>query len=233
MKHQAQKIALISDIHGNLPALESVIEQCRRKGVQKIWNLGDITGYIPFPNDVIEILEQENAVSVVGNYDRKVISFPPKKKKWKKKKKRKKFHAFEWNSDNLTSANRKILKSLPEEVRLGIEGHRILLTHETPDSCHEALFPETFKSRFKELAVIADADIVCIGHSHIPFKKNVSNTLFVNPGSIGLPVDGRHSSYTTLEFSSDYVKVNFHTVLFDVERVKRAMDAASISLSLL
>ena len=75
------KIALIGDVHANLPALEAVLDHARKQGVEAIWNIGDWVGYNAFPNGVVELLRQEHALSIVGNYDLKVLRFKKKQEK--------------------------------------------------------------------------------------------------------------------------------------------------------
>src|SRR3972149_11018757 len=70
---------LIGDIHSNLPALKAVLEDASNRGVSEIWNVGDLTGYGAFPDDVVRRLRKENAQSVTGNYDLKVLKVREKK----------------------------------------------------------------------------------------------------------------------------------------------------------
>ena len=90
------KIALIGDIHANLPALEAVLEDAHKRKVEAIWNIGDMLGYNAFPDQVVKRLRKERVVSIVGNYDLKVLKFKKKAKKWRKKKHPDKYRAFKW-----------------------------------------------------------------------------------------------------------------------------------------
>jgi hypothetical protein len=85
-KTRSTKIALLSDIHGNLPALEAVLEDAAQRRIAGLWNLGDMLGYAPFPNEVLRRLREVGAVSIVGNYDRKVLDFASKAGAWKRTK---------------------------------------------------------------------------------------------------------------------------------------------------
>ncbi|MFA5272406.1 MAG: metallophosphoesterase family protein, partial [Candidatus Omnitrophota bacterium] len=80
------KIAVISDVHANLPALEAVLKDVKEKRVQEIWDLGDSVGYSPFPNEVLASFRRERVKGLLGNYDKKVLSFPRERKKWRKEK---------------------------------------------------------------------------------------------------------------------------------------------------
>ena len=95
------KIVLIADIHGNLPALETVLADAKKQGAETIWNLGDWLGYGPFPNKVVELLRRRKAKSIVGNYDLKVLDFNPMKPKWRRKKGSPKYFSFAWTAKQL------------------------------------------------------------------------------------------------------------------------------------
>ena len=88
------KIALLADVHANLPALEAVLTHAEDQGVDAIWNTGDFIGYGAFPDSVVQRLWHENALSIVGNYDLKVLKFKNKRHKWRKSKHPLKFYAF-------------------------------------------------------------------------------------------------------------------------------------------
>jgi putative phosphoesterase len=184
------KIALIGDVHANLPALEAVLNHARQQKVEAIWNVGDFVGYGAFPNQVVERLRREQAVSIAGNYDLKVLRFTKKRKKWRKKKQLQKFLAFQWTHRTLTKKNHRYLRSLPGESELQVEGLRILLTHGSPASEDEHLTPDTPGERLRELASMVEADLVICGHSHRPFVRQVDGVCFINTGSVGRPDDG-------------------------------------------
>ncbi|MBU2102984.1 MAG: metallophosphatase family protein [Candidatus Omnitrophica bacterium] len=78
------KIALISDIHANLPALSAVLADIKRRKIGVIWNLGDSVGYGPFPRETLALLMRLGLRSIRGNYDDKVLLFPRKARIWKK-----------------------------------------------------------------------------------------------------------------------------------------------------
>jgi len=123
MKQRSTKsrtILLCSDIHGNLPALEAILDATRAESIDEIWNLGDITGYAPFPVGVIELLRNRRATNIIGNYDQKVLAFRDHRDQWKGNKRSDKYAAFEWNHGQLSAEARKFLKSLPESIKFQI-----------------------------------------------------------------------------------------------------------------
>ena len=192
------KVALIADIHANLPALQAVLAHARKRKVKAIWNAGDFVGYGPFPDEVVRRVREEEALSIAGNYDLKVLRADrPPRAKDKDPEKR---YAFKWALDNLSPESREHLASLPRELRLNVAGWRVLLTHGSPESNKEHLTPETPKSRLRRLARKAKADLIVCGHSHAPFARRVGAHWFVNPGSVGRPDDGNpQASYAVAD----------------------------------
>jgi len=228
-KKKPPTIALISDIHGNLPALEAVLDDAARHGAQTIWNLGDMLGYAPFPNEVLQALQEAGAVSIIGNYDLKVLDFERKRRRWKRMKAPAKFIGFQWNDARLQPDSRVLLASLARQIRCTINGMEVLLVHGSPASIDELLSSDTPVPRFEVLAEKAEADLVVCGHSHEPFVRRIGKTYFVNPGSVGRPEGGDwQASYSLLAIADGDVKVGHRRVPYDIERVVRAVHAAGL-----
>ncbi len=212
------KIALLGDVHANLPALEAVLAHAHQQKIDAIWNIGDWVGYNAFPNEVIERLQREGAVSIVGNYDLKVLRFKKKREKWRQSKHPQKFLAFQWAYKTLTKKNRRYLRALPQEIVLRFAGASALLTHGSPASNQEALTPFTPEERLRELAAIAEVEIVVCGHSHQPFAREVDGVWFINTGSVGRPDDGDpRPSYAALTLAKRDFHVEHHRLDYDVE----------------
>jgi putative phosphoesterase len=213
------QVALIGDVHANLPALEAVLEHAHKRAVVAIWNVGDFVGYGAFPNEVVERLREEHAQSIIGNYDLKVLDIKHKKKKWRRKRIPLKILAFEWAYQKLSKQSRQYLRSLSEEIRFDWEGKRVLLTHASPASNEEALDLNTPESRLRELAQMAQADLIICGHSHQPFTRLVNGVLFINTGSVGRPDDGDpRATYAIMQITGDAIAVEHFRVAYDVEK---------------
>lgn len=218
------KVALLGDVHANLPALEAVLSHARQHSVKEIWNVGDFVGYGAYPNEVIKLLRKVGAKSIVGNYDLKVLNFPNKKAKWRKSKKAEKYIAFKWANKKLNTSNRRYLSGLPGELRMEVGGRFILLTHGTPLSNEEPLTLDTPVERLDELARIAQADIIVCGHSHQPFVLQIDATWFINTGSVGRPGDGDpRACYAVMDIDQDELKVCHYRVEYDVSRAAAAV----------
>lgn len=183
-------VALLGDVHGNLPALERVLEDARGRGAGAIWNAGDFVGYGAFPEQVVGRLREAGALSIVGNYDRKVLSLEEGDDAWLDGKMPEKRIAFQWAFDQLSRESRDYLRSLPAEERLDLHGRRVLITHASPAACDELVTPDTPGERLEELAAMAGAEVVVFGHSHRPLVRTCAGVTFINPGSVGRPGDG-------------------------------------------
>ncbi|MEI8132199.1 MAG: metallophosphoesterase family protein, partial [Leptolinea sp.] len=160
------KIALISDVHGNLPALEAVLAHSGEMKVKQIWNLGDFTGFGAFPDQVVLSLKKKKAISLIGNYDAKVLKVPQKLNEWKSQKVPEKWLSFQWSYDHLSKKSREYLASLPETYKQEVKGWKVLFTHGSPESMDEPLTDDTPQERLRELAKKSHANIILCGHSH-------------------------------------------------------------------
>ncbi|MEN8189781.1 MAG: metallophosphoesterase family protein, partial [Thermodesulfobacteriota bacterium] len=172
-------ILLISDIHGNYPALQAIEKDVANVALDLVINCGDSTVYGSFPNETLKWLRKNKAVSILGNTDRKVIKLL-KGHDFKKPSKPEKRVMYTWTAEVLKKKNRKYLCSLPDERHIETEGITIGIFHGSPEDRDEFLFPDTDQNRFEELAGLAGCDIIVTGHSHTPFDKNLKQSRFIN-----------------------------------------------------
>lgn len=221
------KIALVSDIHANLPALETVLDHIRQQGITEIWNAGDLVGYGPYPDEVVCLVQSLGTHSIIGNYDQKVLKFPTKSEKWMDRKKPDKFLAFQWAYQHLSKNSIAYLSELPEEIRLTNSGHKVLITHGSPKSNEEHLSPATPISRLQKLAKLSLSDLVICGHSHQPFSRQANGVWFINPGSVGRPDDGDpRTCYAVLDLEPAQIITTHYRLDYDIERaVQHIRDA--------
>lgn len=223
------KVALISDIHGNLPALEAVLQHAGEMKVKTVWCLGDFTGFGANPDQVVLLLKKLKAACIIGNYDQSVLKIPKKSDDWKAKDKYEKWFSFDWSYHQLSKKSLEFLKDLPETRKETVKEWKILFTHGSPDSIDEPLNDETPQERLKELAHKAHSNIILCGHSHQPFMRFAGGSIFINPGSVGRMFDGDpRASYAVLSIKKHKVEADFFRIDYDIEREAGAQIAAGL-----
>ncbi len=209
------KIAVLADVHGNLHALEAIIQDAERRAVDAFLNAGDAIGYGAFPNEVVELLRAKNVVSVLGNFDSEVMKKDDKKKGEKRL-------ALRIAKKELSKSCETYLRSLPRSITLEMAGKKLLMVHGSPNSIEEHIYLDTTEKRLKELARTVNADVVIMGHSHLQFAREVNGVSFINPGSVGRPDDGNpQTAYAVVNsnpFSVQLVRLNY-----DVESAAEAL----------
>jgi putative phosphoesterase len=229
-------IALLGDVHANLPALDAVLADVKKRGVDQIWNIGDFIGYGAYPDEVVKRLRKEGVISIIGNYDLKVLKFPKKNKKWQKSKTQQKWRAFKWAYENLSKSSRQYLQKLPKELWLYTSSKYILLTHGSPASNEEHLTPDTPDARLRELSAFSasqwegtNPDVIICGHSHREFARQVDNTWFINTGSVGRPDDGDpRACYALLQIGKGSFQVNHYRLEYDLAAAVAAIRARNL-----
>lgn len=222
------RILLISDIHGNYPALQAIDRQLDAASYDYIVNSGDSLVYAPFPNETLTWLAEHQTLSILGNTDKKTIKFLSDKPVKKPGNPEKRIMYTETAKD-LDSGNRRYLLSLRKKQTLrlhlsnekGQECKKTLgIFHGSPADPDEFLFADTADARFHELAGTTNCDIVVTGHSHSPYHKKIAGVHFINPGSVGRMFDGDpRASCATLLVSADAVDVQHFRVDYAIDKV--------------
>jgi putative phosphoesterase len=223
------RIALIGDTHANLPALEAVLVHAQQNKTEAIWNLGDFVGYGAFPDEVVKELWRLGATSILGNYDRKVLSIDGRPSVLAGHKNPAKALAFQWAFDQLSRESRSYLHALPEQRLIAHGELYILMAHGSPLSRNEHLTPSTPVDRLRGLTHATRAKVILCAHSHQPFARRVDGVWFINPGSVGRPDDGDpRASYAILSIVAGQVHVAHYRVEYDVARAAAAIQAAQL-----
>ena len=186
------KIAVLSDIHGNLLALESVLEDIQSKGCEKILFLGDYVLAGPEPvytlNFCMSLSEHDNVEMIQGNTDEMIANYSEEVYNNVAGGAPIMANALREDVSLLTDAQKTFLKNLPKQKSLTIDGVKILMVHGSPRRNNEDIMPDTPLSKVEEMVADADADLILCGHTHIPcgFQTNDKKTV-VNDGSVGRP----------------------------------------------
>jgi putative phosphoesterase len=192
------KIAIASDIHSNLPALEKFLELTQ--DCDQRWNLGDVVGYGPWPLKCAKIAKSEFDVSIQGNHDR-VIGNEQNCKRFNSMAR----SGAKFAINVLDDEHKEWLSNLPEKKALSVNSDQIELAHSHPINTDKYVKPEEFESLRDYMS--CKFDKLFIGHTHIQAKKQFEEGIITNPGSVGQPRDGNaYAAYAILEDSKIELK---------------------------
>ena len=228
------RVAVLSDIHSNLVALDAVLAHAGT--VDAVWQLGDVVGYGPDPDGVVARLIEVGAVGVRGNHDAAALGGP--EIEWFNPEAR---AAAEWTRDTVDGTTRAWLSALPERHLID----RMTLVHGSPrDPIRE--YVSSAGIALENLAVL-ETDFGLHGHTHVPIAFCLGpderlrvvapgdggtieldgQRALINPGSVGQPRDGDpDASYLVLD--PDTVTVTWHRVSYDIAAVQAAIRAAGL-----
>ncbi|WP_448698727.1 metallophosphoesterase family protein [Mucilaginibacter sp. AW1-3] len=231
------KIALFSDIHANLPALTTVLNDIDSRKPDAIYCLGDLVGYNVWPNEVIAAIRDKGIPTIAGNHDIKVSNLNAVDK-----------HGLDQSGKNyayhiINAQHREYLQSLPVhirvEFRLNNELINLLLVHGSPRSIDEYLFEDMPEDDISTMMKEVNADILCFGHTHKPYHRiiNVSQNgtthyrHAINLGSIGKPKDNdNRACYVILNIDKKTNITDPSTVSVEFIRVVYGVEEAAIAI---
>ena len=185
-------VAVITDIHGNLPALEAALARIDELGIDTTYCGGDLVGYGPWPNEVCRLIQEREIPTIYGNYDYAIgrdeedcmCAYPQPARS----RPRPALGDLDTRAHDRTSKD--FMRELPFDLRFDVGGRRILLVHGSPRKVNEYLFEDKPAKTFERIAAGADCDVMVFGHTHKPWIHSYGDTLFVNCGSVGKPKDG-------------------------------------------
>ncbi|MDR7210224.1 metallophosphoesterase family protein [Flavobacterium piscis] len=235
------KIAIISDIHANLPAFEETLKSIEENEVDAIYCLGDLVGYNIWPNAVINEIRKRKIPTIAGNHDVKAVEI----------------HKNEIVGDTTTIAYKMIAKNnieylsdLPAHIKLEFTLNNQMLTmlfvHGSPFSNTEYLFENKDEKELLDIFQKTGTDILVCGHTHIPYhriieSKNQTNKYYhaINAGSVGKPKDGNiKSCYAIITINKksncsnkESINVKFIRVKYDIEKVVKTLENSELPSS--
>lgn len=227
------QILLLADIHGNYPALSAIDRHFAGTTFDHIVNCGDTVVYAPFSNQVIDWLIDKNALSILGNTDKKVIKLL-RGKSFNKPAKAEKRVMYTHAAEQLSKRSGDYLQSLTNSLELPLPGPHaerggknglLGIFHGSPAEPHELLFATTPHSRFVELAEAYPYRAIVTGHSHTPYHFEINTTHFINPGSAGRMFDGNPAACcAVLDCEQDHLSVRHYRIAYDVEKVTAELE---------
>lgn len=234
------RIALLSDVHANLPALDAILADIDRRGdVDAVYHLGDLVGYSAQPNEVVARLRERGIAGIAGNYDSTVAtdykhcgcrSESPRQEELA-------HVSFEYTRRAVTAETKRYLAALPFSLDLRplgghLSGPRLVLVHGTP-TLNTVYWTEDrsddFCLKMAGIVGLKGGDVIAFGHTHKPWHREIDGIHFVNTGSVGRPKDGdARAGYVLLELGAAPPRVEFVRVPYDVERTIAGVRSAGL-----
>lgn len=240
------KIALFSDIHSNLPALQAFFKDLDKHKPDATYCLGDLVGYNIWPNEVINEIRKRQIPVIAGNYDFGIgrssddcgCAYKTDDEKANGS------VSISFTNEIVNDEERKYLRTLPAhinvEFQLNEEKLNLLLVHGSPRKINEYLFEDRAEKSLLRIMRDASADIMCFGHTHKPYHRvledeengSIIHRHAVNIGSVGKPKDGDpqgcyvilHIDENTSKSIKDSLKVDFVRFGYDVEKAAQAVE---------
>lgn len=240
------KIALFSDVHANLPALEAFFKDVDSRQPDAIYCLGDLVGYNIWPNEVINAIRKRNIPTIAGNYDFGIgrtsddcgCAYKADIEKANGR------VSISFTNEIIKVQERAYLRTLPAHIKIEYQLNNdklnLLLVHGSPRKINEYLFEDREEKSTMRILKDADADIMCFGHTHKPYHRILAEadgdqTRYrhaINLGSVGKPKDNDpRGCYVMLELDEtssvlnpESIKVDFIRFEYDIETAARAVE---------
>ncbi|QMU26946.1 metallophosphoesterase family protein [Adhaeribacter radiodurans] len=247
------RIALFSDIHANLPALEATLANMDEQNLDALYCLGDLVGYATWPNEVVTEIRRRKIPTIAGNYDEGVGQNIPEcgcayKTDFERELGQ---QSINYTNSIVTQETRNYLRMLPRHLRVTFmdkseEANKIemLLVHGSPRKINEYLFEDRTEKSFLRMMEEAQTDLLFFGHTHKPYHRVLpyereGKTRYrhaINIGSVGKPKDGDpRSCYVILELTPESslnnpesIKVEFVRVAYDIEKAATAIEESPL-----
>ena len=237
------KLAVISCIHGNIEALDAVFADIDTQRAEGIYCLGDLVGYGPYPNEVVEKIRSLDISSCQGCWDEDIVdglnacecSYPSQLAEYRGR------LAHEWTDREIHSEMREYLATLP----ITLKKDNLCFVHGSPNSQHEYLLPSMDGFAALERVLSVDADVLFCGHTHVPYERKLEDAAMsvkvnavengedtqqfqvplkriINAGSVGEPRHGRPNA-TYVIYDTDAAQVTLREVEYDYKKTCQAI----------
>lgn len=237
------KIALFSDIHANLPALEACLTDMDKRKPDAVYCLGDLVGYNTWPNEVINRIRERGIPVIAGNYDQGIgqasddcgCAYKTETEKARGQ------VSIAYTNKIVGAEERNYLRTLPLHIRLTFQnGLQLLLVHGSPRRINEYLFEDRDEKSLARIMTEAQADILCFGHTHKPYHRilppgaqNTHARHAINTGSVGKPKDGDpRGCYVLLtideQAADPLVQVEFIRFNYKIEKAALAIEESPL-----
>ena len=226
-----ERVAVITDVHANLPALEAALARVEELGIETIYCGGDLAGYGPHPNEVCALVQGRAIPTIYGNYDYAIgrdledcgcAYIDPHDRAIGQL-------SVDWTLANTSREAKAFMHDLPFDLRFALGGKQVRLLHGSPRKVNEYLFEYKPARTFERIAALAECDLLVFGHTHKPWVHEYGGVLFVNCGAVGKPKDGDpRGAFAVLDTSRGEVQVTIERVEYDALAVAREMRAVGL-----
>jgi putative phosphoesterase len=227
----AEAVAVITDIHGNLPALHAALARIDELGVGRVLCGGDLVGYGPHPDEVCALIAARGIPAIYGNYDYAIArdledcgcAYATASDRELGQR------SVEWTLANTSAESKEFMRGLPFDVRFRVGELDVHLVHGSPRKVNEYLFEDKPASLYERLALAESARVLVFGHTHKPWTRDHGGVRFVNCGSVGKPKDGDpRGAFAVLAPDSGEVRVRIERVGYDAAGVAREVREAGL-----
>jgi putative phosphoesterase len=203
------RIAIIADIHSNLPALQAVLADIATQDIEAILIAGDAINGGPNPRKVLNIIYEQNLAMVIGNHERYVLDTldsstgPPPE-----------WGTSYWTVKQLGQNDLDFVGKLPTSIITG----DMAIFHASPQNLASSIYPDTADETLAELYGDVGQTVIITAHTHLPFVRHWNGKVIINPGSVGMPLDGNPMpSYVILTWIEDRFLIQHRRVNYDLE----------------
>jgi predicted phosphodiesterase len=230
------RIAVIGDLHANLPAFRAVLDDVARIGADALYCVGDVVGRGPHPNEVVDELRRLEIPTVQGNWDEAIgMDREQTGAAWPSAEAEAAGNAsMRWSAETLTEENRSWLRQLPTSLRVTLAGRSAYFFHGSPLKENEYLWADRPSRVYARIASDEADDLFCFGHTHEAWHRVVGQAHFVACGSVGCGTEGdARARYAVIYIGEPEIAVGFRSVDYDHVAVLRDMATNGLSIDLL
>lgn len=224
-----RRLAFLADIHGNLPALEAVVEDLRRQKVSQVYLVGDQISRVPWHNEVMDLLGSFGWPGIYGNHEWVIgrLGTPANRPPFTD---RERFSTLWWTMETLRTEHLQAVRRLPGELCLEFgDAPSIRLIHGVPGNPFAGIFPFSLGGNVAEALRNVEEEYVVAGHTHRPMDRRIERWRVLNGGSVGLPYNGDpRAQYLVLEWDGRQWSPEFRQVDFDHSMLREQFERSGM-----
>jgi predicted phosphodiesterase len=223
--------AIISDIHGNLTALQAALARIGELGIGRVLCGGDLVGYGPRPDEVCALIAEQGIATIYGNYEYAIAReqedcgcdyVTPHERELGQL-------SVQWTLAHTSAQSKAFMHGLPFDLRFARGEAEVHLVHGSPRKVNEYLFEDKPASLYERIAAAESSGVLAFGHTHKPWVHEYGEVLFVNCGSVGKPKDGDpRGAFAVLSPAAGGLAVSIERFEYDAEAVAAEVRASGL-----